>query len=68
MDCTHFVLNARDFLHSLTLEQLNQFNSMLEAYNNCRGEYFVIDRKEAPWALDAQMFYSIMKNVSYEQT
>lgn len=55
IDCKNFVLNAYDFLHSLSLEEVRLFNNMLYKYNKDRLEenipitkYFVVERHLYP--------------------
>lgn len=50
-DCRYFVLNAEDFLNSLSAEGARVFNNMLYDYNKSRGkvvQHFVVERHNYP--------------------
>lgn len=72
IDCENFVLNAHDFLHSLSLEEVRVFNNMLYTYNNDRlkrdiliKKYFVIERDMYPMFSTNAEFVKFLKE-SYE--
>lgn len=73
LDCTYFVLKIEDLLKSLDVKDWNDFQMMLDKYNEYRknkvNKYFVVNRDDYPQFKSAQEFYDFLnQKIKDEQT
>lgn len=73
LDCTYFVLKIEDLLKSLDVKDWNDFQMMLDKYNEYRknkvNKYFVVNRDDYSQFKSAQEFYDFLnQKIKDEQT
>ena len=74
LDCKYIVLKVEDLAESLSEEEYNAFEHILERYNTYReirgkkiNKYFVVNRDDYPQFKSAQEFYDFLNEQTQKE-